>query len=75
MIGRTTHADHRRAIRAGGTVTGLAFGVVAGLDKVAVVSEAIEQRRGHFGIAEHARPFAEGEIRGDDHRGAFNRDG
>ena len=45
--------------------------VVAGLDDVAVVSEAIEQRGGHLGVAEHARPFAEGEIGGDDDRGAF----
>jgi hypothetical protein len=36
-----------------------------------VVIEAIEQRGGHLGVAEHARPFAEGEIGGDDDRGAF----
>ena len=42
--------------------------VVAGLDDVAVVSETIEQRSGHFGIAEDARPFAEGEICRDDDR-------
>ena len=45
--------------------------LVAGLDDVAVMREAIEQGRGHFGIAEDARPFAEGEVGGDDHRGAF----
>jgi len=45
--------------------------VVAGLDDVAVVSETIEQRRGHFGVSEDARPFAEGEIGGDDDRGSF----
>src|SRR3546814_620120 len=28
-----------------------------------------EQRRGHFGVAEHGRPFAEGEVRGDDDAG------
>ena len=43
--------------------------VVAGLDDVAVVSDAIEQGRGHLGIAEHGRPFAEGEVGRDDHRG------
>ena len=32
--------------------------LVAGLHDVAVMGEAIEQRRGHLGIAEHARPFA-----------------
>ena len=44
---------------------------VAGLDDVAVVSETIEQCGGHLWVAEHARPFAEGEIGGDDDRGAF----
>src|ERR1700691_5981061 len=33
--------------------------VIAGFDDVAVVSEAIEQRSGHFGITEDAWPFAE----------------
>ena len=42
---------------------------VAGFDDVAVVGEAIEQRGGHLGVAEHARPFAEGEVGGDDDRG------
>ena len=40
--------------------------VIAGFDDVAVVGQAIEQRGGHLCIAEHAGPFAEGEIRGDD---------
>ena len=35
------------------------------------MSEAIEQRRRHLGIAEHAGPFAEGEVGGDDDRGAL----
>jgi uncharacterized Zn finger protein len=33
--------------------------VVAGFDDVAVVGQPIEQRGGHLGVAEHARPFAE----------------
>jgi hypothetical protein len=45
--------------------------VVSGLDDVAVVGEAIEERGGDLGVAEHARPFAEGEIGGDDDRGPF----
>ena len=45
--------------------------VVAGLDDVAVVGEAVEQRGRHLGVAEHARPFTEGEIGGDDDRGAL----
>ena len=45
--------------------------VVAGLDDVAVVGEPIEQRGRHLGIAEHARPFAEGKVGGDDDRGAL----
>src|SRR4051794_31331343 len=44
---------------------------VAGLDDVAVMGEAIEQRRGHFRIAKDGRPFAEREIGGHDDRGAF----
>ena len=44
---------------------------VAGLDDVAVVSETIEQRRRHLRIAEHAWPFAKGEVGGDDDRGAL----
>ena len=35
------------------------------------MSEAIEQRGGHFCVAEDGRPFAECEIGGDDDRGAF----
>src|SRR5262249_27373921 len=33
-----------------------------------MVGEPIEQRRGHLGVAEDARPFAEGEVRSDDDR-------
>src|SRR5208282_4105208 len=44
---------------------------VAGLGDVAVVSEAVEQRGRHLWIAEHARPFAEGEVGRDDDRGAL----
>jgi len=35
------------------------------------MSEAIEQRRGHFGIAKYGRPFTEREICSDDDRSAF----
>src|SRR3546814_4583740 len=45
--------------------------LVAGLDDVAVMGEPIEQRGGHFGIAEHGRPFAERQVGGDDDRGVF----
>jgi hypothetical protein len=40
--------------------------VVAGLDDVAVVGQPVEQRSRHFGVAEHAGPFTEGKIGGDD---------
>ena len=43
--------------------------LVSGLDDVAVVGEAIEERGGHLGVAEHGRPFAEGEVGRDDDRG------
>ena len=42
--------------------------VVAGLDDVAMVGQAVEKRGGHLGVAEHAGPFSEGEIDGDDGR-------
>src|SRR3546814_13564663 len=35
------------------------------------MGEPIEQRGGHFGIAEHGRPFAERQVGGDDDRGVF----
>ena len=43
--------------------------VIAGLDDIAMVGQAIEQRGGHRGIAEHVGPFAEGEVGGDNDRG------
>jgi len=40
--------------------------IVAGLDDVAVVGQAVEQRGRHFGVAEHAGPLAKRGIGGDD---------
>src|SRR3954471_24657797 len=45
--------------------------LVTGFDDVAVMSQSIQQRGCHFGIAEDARPFGEGEIGRDDDRGAL----
>ena len=45
--------------------------VVAGLDDVAVVGQAIEERGGDLRIAEHAWPFAKGEVGGDNDPGAL----
>jgi hypothetical protein len=45
--------------------------VVAGLDDIAVVGQAVEQCGSHLCVSEYARSFAEGEIRGDDDRGAL----
>ena len=56
-------------IRSGAVLEAPAF--VAGLDDLAMMGEAIEQRRGHLGIAEDGGPFAEGEVGGDDNRGAL----
>src|SRR5471030_2122199 len=36
-----------------------------------MVSQAVEQRGGHLGVAEHAGPFTEGKIGGDDDRRAL----
>src|SRR5262249_6989802 len=46
-------------------------GVVSGLDDVAVMSEPVEERGGHLGVAEDAGPFAEGEVGGDDDGGTL----
>ena len=35
------------------------------------MGQAIEQCGRHFGVAEDARPFAEAQVRGDDHAGAL----
>ena len=61
--------ENARRRRSGAVLEAPAF--VAGLDDVAVVREAVQQGRSHFGISENARPFAKGEIGGDDERGAF----
>ena len=45
--------------------------VIASFNDVAMVRQAIEQRRRHFRVAEHAGPFAEAQVRGDDHAGAL----
>ena len=45
--------------------------VIAGLDDIAVMGESIEQCSGHLGIAEHARPFTERQVGGDDDRGTL----
>jgi len=44
---------------------------VSGLDDFAVMREPIEQRSRHLGVAEDARPFTEGQIGGEDDRGAL----
>ena len=35
------------------------------------MGEPIEERGGHLGIAEHAGPFAEAQVGGDDDAGAL----
>ena len=45
--------------------------VVSGFEDVAVVGEPVEQCGGHLGIAEHAGPFREAQVGGDDDTGAF----
>ena len=44
---------------------------IAGFDDLAMMGEAFEERCCHLGIPKDARPFAEGQIGGDDNRGAF----
>jgi hypothetical protein len=45
--------------------------VVSSFEDIAMMGEAIEQSGRHLGVREDARPFAEGEIGGDDDRGAL----
>jgi hypothetical protein len=47
------------------------LGVVTGFDEVAVVGEAVEERGGHFGVAEDLDPDGEEEVGGDDEAGAL----
>ena len=39
-----------------------ALGVISGFENVTVVSDAVEERGGHLGIAEDRDPFGEAEI-------------
>ena len=43
--------------------------VIAGLDDVAMMGDAIQKRGGHLGITEHGRPLPEGEVGGYDDAG------
>ena len=45
--------------------------LVAGLDDLAVMGEAVKQGCGHLWVAEDRRPLTEGEVGGDDDRGAL----
>ena len=45
--------------------------VISGFDDVAVVSEAIEQRRCHLGIRKDVRPFTKSEVGRNDDRGSL----
>ncbi len=63
------HLDKLARCRSGAVLE--APGLVAGLDNLTVMGETIEQRGRHLRITEHARPFAEGKVGGDDDRGAL----
>ena len=45
------------------------IGFVAGFDDVAVMGQSVQKCRGHLRIAKYTRPFAEDQIRRDDHAG------
>ena len=45
--------------------------VVAGLEDVAMMGKAIEQSRGHLGVAEGRGSLAEAQVGGNDDAGAF----
>jgi hypothetical protein len=48
-----------------------AIAVIAGLQNVAAMAEAIEQGRSHFRVTEHGGPVAEAQVGGDDDAGAL----
>jgi len=66
-----THVDKGLRVGSGGLAVLEAPAFVAGLDDVAVMRETIEKGRGHLGVPEDSGPLAEGEIGGDDDRGAL----
>ena len=70
---KLTHRGNRAAGTAGGGSGAVleAPALVAGLDDLAMMGETVEQRGGHLGVAEDGWPFAEGEVGGDDDRGAL----
>ena len=45
--------------------------LIARFNDVAVMGEAIEQRRGHLGIAKHMRLFSKSQVGCDDHTGVL----
>ena len=46
-------------------------GLVAGIHNVAVMREPVKQCGGHLGIAEHAGPLGERQVRGDHDAGVL----
>ena len=45
--------------------------LVAGFDDLAMMGQAIEERRRHLGVAKYTGPIAKGQVGGDDDRGAL----
>ena len=45
--------------------------LITGFDDMAVMRESIQQRRGQLGIPEHAAPFRERQVGGNDDAGAL----
>ncbi len=63
------HAGTLKRKSGGGSTAVLeAPALVAGLDDVAVVGQAVEHGGGHLGIAEHLGPVGEGQVGGDQQR-------
>src|SRR5260370_20664395 len=68
LIRRSWSGLFRRIRPAGPTLDAVfkAPAFVAGLDDIAVMGQAVEQRGGHLGVAEDRGPLAEGEVGSDD---------
>ena len=46
-------------------------GLIARLHDMAVMGEPVQERRRHLGIAKHAGPLGEAQVRGDGHAGVL----
>src|SRR5277367_6568137 len=69
--GLWTQRCARRRVLVGSVTVLEAPAGVAGFDDVAMMCQAVQHGRGHFGVTKHLRPIGEGKVGGDQQRGVF----